>query len=106
MRPPFTKTAYKVTTTRDAYGNYVTSGTTALMCHFRYITNVQETSGNQSMQSDAMAWFEPDSGIQVKDLIKYEGEHFTVERITRATRLRSNSVLFLKADLAKYGVIS
>lgn len=106
MKPPMVHTAYKVTTTRNAYGDFLPSGETALKCHFRYINDQVTTGNNEQIQSDAMAWFEADSGINRKDIIKFEGEHFRVERITKARRLRNPTVQFIKVDLLKYGVIS
>lgn len=105
-------TAHKVVTTRNAYGDYVASGEVALSCHFRYITIQSGGSsgrgirGNESVDSDAMAWFEPDSGIEREDIIKFDGEHFRVERVTKARRLRDPSVQFIKVELLKYGAIS
>lgn len=98
-------TAYKVTTTRNTYGDFVASGETALKCHFRYITQ-QVEGNNETVTSDAMAWFEPDSGIDRQDIIKFEGEHFRVERVVKARRLRNPQVLFIKVELLKYGFIS
>ena len=99
-------TAYKVTKTRNSYGDYTASGETALKCHFRYITDHQSNVSNEVIQSDAMAWFEADSGVALKDIIKFEGEHFRVERVIKARRLRSKAVQFIKVDLLKYGTIS
>lgn len=106
MRPPMLHTAYKVTTTRNAYGDFLASGETALKCHFRYITEQVTATNNETIQSDAMAWFEPDSGVNRKDIIKFDGEHFRVERVTKARRLRDPNVQFIKVELLKYGVIS
>lgn len=106
MKPPMLHTAYKVTTTRNAYGDFLPSGETALKCHFRYITQQISTDANETIQCDAMAWFEPDSGINRKDIIKFEGEHFRVEKVIKARRLRQASVQFIKVELLKYGVIS
>lgn len=105
MMPPMMHTAYKVTTTRNAYGDYTASGTTALKCHFRYITE-QVTDNNEQIQSDAMGWFEPDSGVVKGTLIKFEGEHYRVERVIKARRLRDSSTIFLKVELLKFGQIS
>lgn len=99
-------TAYKVTKTRNAYGDYIASGETSLKCHVRIITNVNNSTNNEAIESDAMMWFEPDSGVVKEDIIKFEGEHYRVERVTKARRLRSPQVLFLKCELFKYGVIS
>lgn len=106
MRPPMNHTAYKVTTTRNAYGDFIASGTTTLKCHFRYITEQVSNVNDQQIQSDAMAWFEPDSGVEKEDIIKFEGEHYRVERVIQARRLRDPSVQFIKVELLKYGAIS
>lgn len=103
--PPMLHTAYKVTTTRNVYGDYVESSRVTLKCHFREITSIVEGS-NVTIQSDAMAWFEPDSGVVKKDILIIDGQGFKVERITKARRLRNPDVLFIKAELTKYGVIS
>lgn len=105
MRPPMIHTAYKVTTSRNAYGDYTATTETALACHFRYITDIV-TGENEQIQSDAMAWFMPDSGVSKSDIIKFEDEYFMVERVTKARKLRSSAVQFIKVTLYKYGVIS
>jgi len=106
MKPPMLHIAYKVTTTRDAYGSYTATGSTALPCHFRSINAQVTGTSNEVVQSDAMAWFEPDSGVGLKDIMMIDGDHYRVERVTQARRLRSSPVLFLKCDLVRYGVIS
>ena len=99
-------TAYKVTTTRNAYGDYTASGETALRCHFRQITMRATGGPDEQTDSDAMAWFEPDAGVDKGDILKIKGDHYRVERVTQARRLRDPDVQFLKVDLLKYGVIS
>lgn len=105
IKPPMIHTAYKVSTTRNAYGDFTAGAETALACHFRYITE-QISNNNEYIESDAMAWFEPDSGIDRKDIIKFEGEHFRVERVIKARKLRDPNVQFIKTELLKYGPIS
>ena len=99
-------TAYKVTTTRNAYGDFTATGSTALPCHFRYITEQLTGINNESINSDAMAWFEPDSGVVKEDILMIDDEHFRVEKVTKARRLRDPAVQFIKVELLKYGVIS
>lgn len=106
MKPPMIHTAYKVTTTRDGYGSYTASTSTALKCHFRYINNQITGVNNEVVQSDAQAWFESDSGVSLKDIITFDGEHYRVEKIVKARRLRDPNVQFIKVELLKYGVIS
>lgn len=106
MKPPMLQTAHKVTTTRNAYGDYVASGSVALPCKFRYITDIQTTTANETVNADAMAWFESDSGVEKNDIFQIDGEHWRVERLIKARRLRSNAVQFIKVELLRYGVIS
>lgn len=106
MKPPMKHTAYKVSYTRNGYGDFTAGPETALACHFRYITEQISGESNETIQSDAMAWFEPASGIDREDIIKFEGEHFRVERVIKARRLRDTDVQFIKVFLLKYGTIS
>jgi len=105
VKPPMFQTAYKLAYTRNAYGDFITSSTTELACHFRLITQ-QVSETNEQVNSDAMAWFEPDSGVKRKDIIRFDGELYRVERVTEARRLRQTQVQFIKTELLKYGNIS
>lgn len=106
MKPPMLLTAYKVETTTNAYGDRITGATTELKCHVRLITMLSTTSSNEQVDCDALMWFEPDSGVQRGDIIKFENEHYRVERLTEARRLRSPEVQFIKCEMLKYGTIS
>ena len=106
MRPPMLHTAYKVTTTRNAYGDFVQGAEVEHVCHFRYITEQVSSQSNEVINSDAMAWFNPDSGIDKEDILRIDDEYFRVERVTKGRRLRNTEVLFIKVSLLRYGVIS
>jgi len=106
MKPPMLYTAYKLAYTRNSYGDYVTAAETELVCHYRYIINHISDTNNEIEQSDAMAWFEPNSGVELKDIIRIEDNHFRVEKITEGKTFRTNNVQFLKVELQTYGVIS
>ncbi len=105
MKPPMNFTAYKVTSSRNAYGDFVATGETALKCHWRDITSLI-SDNNEQIDSDAMAWFEPDSGVDKNDLIKFQGTHYKVERVIKAHTLRDTETRFIKVELVKYGAIS
>ena len=106
MKPPLRHTAYKVTTTRNVFGDYVAGVQTALPCHFRYITDLVTGSGNETIESDAMAWFNPDSGIEKGDILVIYSRGYMVENVIEAPRLRSTAIQFIKVTLSKYGIIS
>ncbi len=103
MKPPMMHTAYKLIQTRNAYGDFVGDTQVALPCHFRYITAQVTGDNNEQVQSDAMAWFEPDSGVARKDVIVFDGEKFRIERVIKARRLRDTNVQFIKVELLRFG---
>ena len=101
MRPPMLHTAYKVDKVRNKYGDYEGSTENALPCHFREITALIDGLAD-NIQSDALAWFMPDSGIVKGDVISFESTLYKVERLTKARRLRSTNVEFIKTELMRY----
>jgi hypothetical protein len=105
MKPPMLHTAYKVATTRNAYGDYILGAETELPCHFREITS-QVFDMNETINCDAMAWFMPDSGIMKKDIIKIYDTYYQVERRAMGRKLRKTAVQFIEVNLSKYGSIS
>ena len=106
MKPPMRHTAYKVATTRNAYGDYIAGAKTAIICHFREITDLVTSTSNEAINCDAMAWFEADSGIIKGDILIIESQGYKVEKLIKARRLHSVEVQFIKTELTKYGVIS
>ena len=106
MKPPMLHTAHKVIQTRNVYGDYTATGSITLKCHVRIITDIVTTSNNESYQSNAIMWFEPDSGVVKEDIIEFNGQHYRVEQMVEARKLRNPSVQFLKCTMQIYGVIS
>jgi hypothetical protein len=105
MKPPMFNTATKSITTRNAYGDYIESSTVVLTCHFRDITELQ-TQNNEAIISDAMAWFDANSGVVKGDILFIDDEYFKVSKVIQARRLNNPTVLFIKTFLNKYGRIS
>lgn len=106
MRPPMTHTARKYAITRNAYGDYVASEYQELPCHFRYINEIISDVPNETVQSDAMAWFDPTTDVQEQDLLFIDNGFYRVEKLIRARKLRSNAIQFIKCFLLKQNGIS
>jgi hypothetical protein len=98
MMPPMNNTATLVSYTRNGYGDFVKSTTSSIPCHFRELREFVRDSNND-IESDAMAWFEPTSGVQEKDILLIEGVYYQVEEIIIARRLQSKAAQFIKALL-------
>jgi len=106
MKPPLNQTAYLQTVTRNAYGDFSTNDETELACHFREINETVILGQNEQVQSDAMAWFSPDSEVDKGSIIKVYDEFYRVERVIKARTLNSSAIQFIKCYLIKYGAIS
>jgi len=108
MMPDMPYTAYIVSATQNAYLEYTAGAETAVKCDFRRINEVTIGGNNQQIQSDAMAWFEPDVGIDQGTIIKFKGEHYRVIETIDGRDLEATGapVIFIKTRLQKYGVIS
>lgn len=106
MKPPMLHTAQKIAYTRNAYGDYVATTSTPIKCHFRFVNENISTNSNETVQSDAMAWFESDSGIVRESIVLIDGDHYRVEKVIKARKLRNPTVQFIKCYLLHYGVIS
>jgi len=93
------QTCYKVTTTRNSFGDYINSSNTAIKCRFRYIDSINRSAGQELNSTDAMLWVASDSGIVKGDLILFDSLYYQVEKINKARRLGEDAVQFIKCDL-------
>lgn len=100
------QTVYKVTHTRNEYGDYVASGETKLKCRFWEVNQIQITGNNEAIQSDAIMWLEPDIAVEEGDIFKFEGNHYRVEEVRKTKPLRRTALDFIKCRMTKYGAIS
>lgn len=91
-----------ITTSRDAYGDQVESSSAEYACKFREITETDRYGNREDMRGDAMLWVEPSTPLEVGSIVEVENQKFRVERLTKARRMRSESVLFIKCLLEKY----
>lgn len=106
MKPPMNQVAYLQTVSRNAYGDFSTDDETSLSCHFREINETVILGQNEQTQSDAMAWFNPNSGVDKGSIIKITDEFYRVERVIKARTLHSSAIQFIKCYLIKHGAIS
>ena len=106
MRPPMTHTATKQVTSRNAYGDVTPTSTLSLPCHFRYVTQLVTSNGDETLNASALAWFEPDSGVVEQDILHIDGAFWKVAQVIKGRRLRDPAVQFIKTQLTRYGAIS
>lgn len=84
---------------QNKFGDYEYNTESELKCRFREISTVVKTGRGEINDSDAMLWVLPDSSVVKGSLIKFENVIYQIERITKARKLGSNHVEFIKCDL-------
>lgn len=110
LTPKLTQSAYKVTTTRNEYGdiNFNSTASDATACLYRDISYI--TRGNQNKEEiliDGYLWFDGTITLSKGDIYQLNGEYFRIERITKGKDLlRTNQVDFYKCEVTKQRQIS
>ena len=109
ITPKLTQTAYKVSTTRNQYGDSVWGATgSAIPCLYRDISTLGQSSGNrEEVTIDGLLWLDNDQTVNKADIYLIDGEYYRIERIVEARdRLSTNSVAFYKCEVTKQRQIS
>ena len=96
-----------VEATIDVYGDQVSSGEQiSVMCRFRNITELDKTSNMEGISTaDAIVWFEPDVSIKEGSIIKVDGEYWRIDRLIKARRMSSSTILFYKALVKRHQLV-
>ena len=109
ITPKLTQTAYKVTTTRNQYGDSVWGSlSSAIPCMYRDISTLGQSSGNrEEVTLDGLFWLDSDQAVNKADIYKIGTEYIRIERVIPARdRLRSNTVHWHKCEVTKQRQIS
>lgn len=93
-----------VTEAVNKYGDHEYISEESAPCRFRYIGLLERDVHGERSGSDAMLWLKPDQGVVQGDFIKYDGDYFQIEKMTKAKRLGETRVLFLKCMLNRFNI--
>lgn len=110
ITPKLTQSAYRVTVTRNEYGdiNYNSTATTATPCLYRDISTLQR--GNQNKEEvliDGYLWFNGTETLAKGDVFQLDGVYYRLEKITLGKDLlRTNTVDFYKCEVTKQRQVS
>jgi hypothetical protein len=105
--PKLTQIAYKVTSTRNKYGDVVYGTSTSLDCLFREFTSIDLVNGLEQIKTDAIVWLAPSASVLEGDVLQIDGGYYRIEKIIQAKdRLRNNEVKFLKCEVNEQRRIS
>lgn len=88
-----------VETTRDDFGQEISGVTQSLPCRWRDITTVRRGSNMDNSDADSMVWFAPDAPVGRGSILLHDGDHYQVEKITKAKRLGETDVQFIKCEV-------
>lgn len=108
LTPKLVQSCYKVSKSRNAYGDIEYGSTESLSCLYRDISQLQIANANrEDVDVDGIFWFEPDSEVERGDIILFDGEYYRIDKITKArARLTDNSVHFLKCEVMRQRQVS
>jgi hypothetical protein len=109
ITPKLTQTCYKVSTTRNQYGDSVWGATgSAIPCMYRDISTLGQSSGNrEEVTLDGLFWLDNDQTVNKADIYKIGTEYIRIERVIQARdRLRGNTLAFIKCEVTKQRQIS
>lgn len=88
-----------IATTRNDFGDEVEGVTAVLPCRWRDITLVRRAAHMDVSDANALVHFAADAPVQRGSILKYDGEYYQVDEITKAKRLGETTVQFIKCGV-------
>lgn len=88
-----------IATTRNDFGDEVEGVTTVLPCRWRDITLVRRSSHMDTSDANALVHFAATAPVQRGTILKFDGEYYQVDEITKAKRLGETTVQFIKCGV-------
>lgn len=101
---PLLQECQVVTVSRNAYGDYVETGSVTEPCRFRQIPTVKRTTNAELNDNDGIFWLAPTTAAQEGSILKYDGIYYQVDRLTRARKLHDTIVRFIKAEVKVFDI--
>lgn len=95
-------TIYKQT--KNEYGDLIDTDATEANCWFREITTLERTRDyEQETAPDSLARFAPSVDVAEGDIIDVDGGMYRVMKLTKARKMDSTVIEFLRCELQKQG---
>lgn len=88
-----------IATTRNDFGDEVEGVTQVLPCRWRDITLVRRGSHMDTSDANALVHFAADAPVERGSILKFDGEYYQVDEITKAKRLGETTVQFIKCGV-------
>ena len=104
-----TQTAYRISTTRNVYGDDTWGATSAAIpCLYRDISILSRGNVNRDeVDIDGQLWFDSDQTIEKGETYLIGTEYFRIEKVIIARdRLRDNEIRFIKCEVTRQRQIS
>jgi hypothetical protein len=101
-----TQTCTIIETSLNRFGDYVEQDGAQYRCRFRDITDISELPNNETTGSQAILWLDANAPVQRGTIVKIENEYFRIDRITKARKLTSSNVEFIKCLVEYHGGIA
>ena len=94
----------KMNYSRNADGDIVNSTSEGVSCLFREMNELSYGNNRESLDADAVVWFERDASVGLGDIYIYDGEYYRVNEIIKARRMGDKQ--FIKCGLVRHRQVS
>lgn len=101
-----TQECYLVSDTYNEYGEQEFTTSELIKCRFREISQINKFTNREEITADGMFWFEADESVIEGSIVKFESAYYRIEKITKARKLKSNTIHFLKCTASKVQPVS
>lgn len=95
----FTTKAYKITTGSNKFGERTVLSSPEIRIRFREILGIEQNNKMENPSCDAMAWTNPNDNLNKNDIIKVDSTYYKINKATKAKKLGSEVVQFVKCEL-------
>lgn len=86
-------------TTRDDFGQEITGTTQTLACRWRDMTRTNRGSNTDVNDADSLVHFKASAPVKRGSILLFDGDHYQVDKITKAKRLGETEKQFLKCEV-------
>jgi len=97
----FTQVAYKITTTRNEFGERIETSEAEFRCLFKQIDGYDRNNKMEFANCDSMIWAGPGDGLTEGTLVKIDDTLYLIDKVTKAKRIGSTIAQFVKCGLIR-----
>lgn len=105
--PKLTRTATKITVTRNGFGDVVYGATSSSPCLYRDISILENNNNLESVNVDGYMWFGANEVLAKGDVYLLGSKYYRIEKITAGRDLLlDDAIRFYKCEVMEWRQVS